>query len=31
MTVAKQIDICANIKNADKNMPRFYNSFYKIV
>ncbi len=27
MTVAKQIDICANIKNADKNMPRFYNSF----
>ena len=27
MTVAKQIDICANIKNADKNMPRFYNLF----
>ena len=31
MTVAKQIVICANIKNTDKNMPRFYNSFYKIV
>ena len=26
-----KVVICANIKNTDKNMPRFYNSFYKIV
>ncbi len=31
MTVAKQIVICTDIKNTDKNMPRFYNSFYKII